>query len=161
MFFLFVFLFLKTVTVYFQPPSKLFFNLFQVNTIVFIMVLRIMLNSHKVKQQHTIVKVRTGIKASMIIFPVLGLTWVFGLMTFNRETLFFRYLFAIFNSSQGMLIFLLHCVFNKQVKERSLFMELLERTLEKTTNTVCIYIYIYIYKLDARFDSPCISRIRD
>jgi hypothetical protein len=41
---------------------------------------------------------------------------VFGLMTFNRETLFFRYLFAVFNSAQGMLIFLFHCACNKQVR---------------------------------------------
>ena len=92
-----------------------FFNLFQANTFVFIMVLRTMLNSHKVKQEDAIGKVRTGVKAAVVIFPILGLTWVFGLMTFNRETLFFRYLFAIFNSSQGMLIFLFHCVLNKQV----------------------------------------------
>ena len=86
------------------------------------MVLRAMLNLHDVKQKDTIVRVKTVVKSAMVIFPVLGLTWVFGLMTFNRETLFFRYLFAIFNSSQGMLIFLFHCIFNKQVKEGSLFM---------------------------------------
>ena len=79
------------------------------------MVLRTMMNSHKVKMQDNIAKVRTGVKAAVVIFPILGLTWVFGLMTFNRETLFFRYLFAVFNSAQGMLIFLFHCVLNKQV----------------------------------------------
>jgi hypothetical protein len=75
-----------------------------------------MMKTHQVKQQGNITKVRTGVKAAMVIFPVLGLTWVFGLMTFNRETLFFRYLFAVFNSAQGMLIFLFHCVLNKQVR---------------------------------------------
>ena len=80
------------------------------------MVLRAMMNSHNIKQRDNIGKVRAGIKAAVVIFPILGLTWVFGLMTFNRETLFFRYLFAVFNSAQGMLIFLFHCACNKQVR---------------------------------------------
>ena len=75
------------------------------------------MNSHKVKSQDNITKVRTGVKAAVVIFPILGLTWVFGLMSFNRETLFFRYLFAVFNSAQGMLIFLFHCVLNKQMRD--------------------------------------------
>ncbi|XP_028402439.1 uncharacterized protein LOC114525371 isoform X2 [Dendronephthya gigantea] len=87
------------------------------NTIVFVMVLRTMMRSHKVKSQDNITKVRTGVKAAVVIFPILGLTWVFGLMTFNRETLIFRYLFAVFNSAQGMLIFLFHCVLNKQMRD--------------------------------------------
>ena len=82
------------------------------------MVLRTLLNSHVVKKQTNIKKVRTGVKAAVVIFPILGLTWLFGLMTFNRETLFFRYLFAVFNSAQGMLIFLFHCVLNKKVRMR-------------------------------------------
>ncbi|CAB4016253.1 adhesion G- coupled receptor D1-like [Paramuricea clavata] len=87
------------------------------NTIVFVMVLRMVMNSHTVKQQANIGKVRTGVKTAVVIFPVLGLTWVFGLITFNRESLFVRYLFAVFNSAQGMLIFLFHCVLNKQMRE--------------------------------------------
>ena len=82
------------------------------------MVLRMVMNSHTVKQQANIGKVRTGVKTAVVIFPVLGLTWMFGLMTFNRESLFVRYLFAVFNSAQGMLIFLFHCVLNKQVRAR-------------------------------------------
>ena len=88
------------------------------------MVLQTMMNMHQVKQKDNIGKVRTGVKASVVIFPILGLTWVFGLMTFNRETLFLRYLFAVFNSAQGLLIFLFHCVFNKQVRCRILYFEL-------------------------------------
>ncbi|CAB4008983.1 adhesion G- coupled receptor D1-like, partial [Paramuricea clavata] len=87
------------------------------NTIVFVMVLRTMMKSQKVKLQDNFHKVRTGVKASVIIFPILGLTWIFGVMTFNRETLFFRYLFAVFNSAQGLLIFLFHCVLNKQIRD--------------------------------------------
>ena len=88
----------------------------QANIIVFVMILRTMKNFHTVEQQTNIAKVKTGVKTAMAIFPILGLTWVFGLMTFNRETLVFRYLFAVFNSAQGIFIFLFHCVLNKQVR---------------------------------------------
>ncbi|CAB4005878.1 adhesion G -coupled receptor L3-like [Paramuricea clavata] len=87
------------------------------NTIVFVMILRTMKNFHTIKQQTNIAKVKSGVKTAVAIFPILGLTWVFGLMTFNRETLVFRYLFAVFNSAQGMLIFLFNCVLNKQMRE--------------------------------------------
>ncbi|CAB4005879.1 adhesion G -coupled receptor L3-like, partial [Paramuricea clavata] len=87
------------------------------NIFVFVMILRTMKNFHTVEQQTSIAKVKTGVKTAMAIFPILGLTWVFGLMTFNRETVVFRYLFAVFNSAQGLFIFLFHCVLNKQMRE--------------------------------------------
>ncbi|XP_028416355.1 adhesion G-protein coupled receptor D1-like [Dendronephthya gigantea] len=88
-----------------------------INTIVFVMVMRKMMRTRKLKTKSNIEKVKAGVKASAVIFPVLGLTWIFGLLTFNRETLFFRYLFAVFNSAQGLLIFLFHCVFNNQMRD--------------------------------------------
>ncbi|XP_046858688.1 adhesion G-protein coupled receptor D1-like [Xenia sp. Carnegie-2017] len=88
-----------------------------VNTVVLIMVIRKMMNTHKVRQQENIEKVKTGVRATIVILPILGLTWVFGLMAINEETVFFRYLFAIFNSAQGLLIFLFHCVLNKKMQE--------------------------------------------
>ncbi|XP_013924545.1 PREDICTED: CD97 antigen [Thamnophis sirtalis] len=48
---------------------------------------------------------------------ILGITWIFGLFQFNNQTLFLSYLFTIFNSLQGLFIFLLHCVLKKQVRE--------------------------------------------
>uniref|UniRef100_A0A4W3H2S8 G-protein coupled receptors family 2 profile 2 domain-containing protein n=1 Tax=Callorhinchus milii TaxID=7868 RepID=A0A4W3H2S8_CALMI len=46
---------------------------------------------------------------------VLGLTWILGFMHFNDQTIVMSYLFTIFNSFQGLFIFILHCVLNKQV----------------------------------------------
>ncbi|XP_046863918.1 neurogenic locus notch homolog protein 1-like isoform X8 [Xenia sp. Carnegie-2017] len=87
------------------------------NTVVLFMVIYKVLNSHKVRQQENLQKVKTGLKATIVVLPLLGLTWLFGLMTFNRETIVFRYLFAIFNSAQGIFIFLFHCVLNKQMRD--------------------------------------------
>ncbi|XP_046858708.1 adhesion G-protein coupled receptor D1-like [Xenia sp. Carnegie-2017] len=87
------------------------------NTIVLIMVIRKVMNSHKVRQQENIEKVKKGVRATIVLLPILGLTWVFGLIAINDETVFFRYLFAIFDSAQGLLIFLFHCALNKQMRE--------------------------------------------
>ena len=47
---------------------------------------------------------RRGIKSSIILFPLLGLTWVFGVLGFDQHTVVFLYLFAIFNSLQVCLL---------------------------------------------------------
>ncbi|KAK3746364.1 hypothetical protein QZH41_006294 [Actinostola sp. cb2023] len=41
-----------------------------------------------------------GLKGMMVLLPLLGLTWVFGLMAVNEKTIAFQYVFAIFNSLQ-------------------------------------------------------------
>ncbi|RMX43518.1 hypothetical protein pdam_00001922, partial [Pocillopora damicornis] len=44
--------------------------------------------------------VRSLTKAFVTLLPILGLTWVFGLLAVNNNSIVFEYLFAIFNSSQ-------------------------------------------------------------
>ena len=48
---------------------------------------------------------------------LLGLTWVFGLLSLIHEdsSLGFEYLFGIFNSLQGVLIFVMFCVRQEEV----------------------------------------------
>ena len=43
---------------------------------------------------------RAGVKGMIVLLPLLGLTWVFGLMAVNKDTIAFQYLFAILNSLQ-------------------------------------------------------------
>ena len=43
---------------------------------------------------------RATLKATVILLPVLGLTWVFGVLTIDRNTTVFAWLFTIFNSIQ-------------------------------------------------------------
>ena len=61
-------------------------------------------------------KMRAGVKASAVLLPLLGITWLFGLLSFSSDTISFKYIFAIFNSLQGLVIFIFHCAFNKQVR---------------------------------------------
>ncbi|XP_073253880.1 adhesion G protein-coupled receptor B1-like [Porites lutea] len=88
-----------------------------INTVVFIIVMYRMLGTKFIQDKKQIEKVKAGIKASMVILPLLGLTWLFGLLGFSSDTIVFKYMFAILNSLQGLMIFIFHCALNKEIRD--------------------------------------------
>ena len=107
---------------------------FKINLVIFVLALRSALSSSDVSTARTLRsttkdstgttqsaagttlrKAKVALKGSTILLPILGLTWLFGLLVFNRDTIVFKYLFAICNSLQGIMIFLFHVVINKKV----------------------------------------------
>nr|XP_025036034.1 adhesion G protein-coupled receptor E1-like [Pelodiscus sinensis] len=48
---------------------------------------------------------------------ILGCTWIFGLFQTGPAAVVMAYLFTILNSLQGVFIFLVHCLLNRQVQE--------------------------------------------
>ncbi len=58
---------------------------------------------------------RSLVKASFILLPLLGVTWVFGLLVVNRRADVFAWVFTILNSLQGAFIFILHVLRNERV----------------------------------------------
>lgn len=93
----------------------------QINIVVFILVIRQMMGTRHVQNKTQIEKVKAGVKASAVILPLLGITWLFGLLSFSSSTVAFKYLFAITNSLQGLMIFIFHCLLNKQVRGHKCF----------------------------------------
>lgn len=59
---------------------------------------------------------RSWVIGAIALLCLLGLTWAFGLMYVNESTVVMAYLFTIFNSLQGMFIFIFHCVLQKKVR---------------------------------------------
>ncbi|XP_064378112.1 adhesion G-protein coupled receptor D1 isoform X2 [Dromaius novaehollandiae] len=55
-------------------------------------------------------------KAVAVLLPILGSSWIFGVLTVNDHALVFQYMFAVFNSLQGFFIFLFHCLLNSEVR---------------------------------------------
>ena len=43
---------------------------------------------------------RTVLKATVILLPLLGITWVFGILAVNQESSVFAWIFTILNSLQ-------------------------------------------------------------
>ncbi|XP_030439296.1 adhesion G-protein coupled receptor D1 isoform X1 [Gopherus evgoodei] len=55
-------------------------------------------------------------KAVAVLLPILGSSWIFGVLAVNDHAMVFQYMFAIFNSLQGFFIFLFHCLLNSEVR---------------------------------------------
>uniref|UniRef100_A0A2K5XTM8 Adhesion G-protein coupled receptor D1 n=1 Tax=Mandrillus leucophaeus TaxID=9568 RepID=A0A2K5XTM8_MANLE len=55
-------------------------------------------------------------KAVAVLLPILGTSWVFGVLAVNGCAVVFQYMFAILNSLQGLFIFLFHCLLNSEVR---------------------------------------------
>ncbi|XP_033097422.1 adhesion G protein-coupled receptor L4-like [Anneissia japonica] len=100
------------------------------NSCVLVVVIRIFLglkaNENKTKRQ----QLRSSIRAVLLMLPLLGLTWAFGFATSYDNTNFFTYLFVIFNSSQGIYIFLQLIVLNSEINQ--IFIQRYKRRSSKT-----------------------------
>ncbi|XP_073767208.1 adhesion G-protein coupled receptor D1 isoform X2 [Danio rerio] len=75
---------------------------------------RISAENYKVHGDANSVKLTT--KAVAVLLPILGISWVFGVLAVNDHSLLFQYMFAVFNSLQGFFIFLFHCLLNSEVR---------------------------------------------
>ncbi|GFR04288.1 latrophilin-3, partial [Trichonephila clavata] len=56
------------------------------------------------------------LRVTFILFPVLGITWIFGFLFVGKHFEVAGYLFAFFNSFQGFCIFICHCVMDKKAR---------------------------------------------
>ncbi|XP_070180763.1 adhesion G protein-coupled receptor L3-like [Littorina saxatilis] len=63
-------------------------------------------------------KTKSVVRSVCVMSPILGLTWVFGVLGSDPSSWqVFQWLFIFFNSLQGFFIFILHCVMSKQVRD--------------------------------------------
>ncbi|XP_030748603.1 latrophilin Cirl isoform X2 [Sitophilus oryzae] len=73
--------------------------------------------SMKNKEHSRLASTRAWLKGAFVLVFLLGLTWIFGFLYINQESVVMAYLFAVFNSLQGFFIFLFHCVQNEKVRK--------------------------------------------
>lgn len=89
-----------------------------INFIVFILAIRALNHSGALisveKKSTSYQRART----SIAILLLLGLTWGFGALAVSSAQLIFDYLFCIFNSLQGFLIFYFHCLRHQEVRSQ-------------------------------------------
>ncbi|KAL6491030.1 hypothetical protein MHYP_G00013750, partial [Metynnis hypsauchen] len=60
--------------------------------------------------------IRSWVLGAFALLCLLGLTWSFGLFFLNESSMM-AYLFAIFNTLQGLFIFIFHCLLQKKVRK--------------------------------------------
>ncbi|XP_072177013.1 uncharacterized protein [Diadema setosum] len=63
-------------------------------------------------------KLKYSLKAALTISPLMGSTWLFGVLTLaDSSNVGFLYLFVLSNSIQGLLIFILYCLNSQEVRD--------------------------------------------
>ncbi|XP_052334704.1 adhesion G-protein coupled receptor D1-like isoform X2 [Oncorhynchus keta] len=89
-----------------------------VNIVILISVTRIIsrISSENYKVHGDANAVKLTAKAVAVLLPILGISWIFGVLAINNHALMFQYMFAVFNSLQGFFIFLFHCLLNSEVR---------------------------------------------
>jgi len=87
-----------------------------VNIIVLAFVLYRLTKTRIFSKQSDWKKIRVTVRASLLMVPLLGLSWFFGLMAVNQDTIVFQYLFVGLNSLQGVFLFFSQCVVHEEVK---------------------------------------------
>ncbi|XP_022104503.1 adhesion G protein-coupled receptor L3-like [Acanthaster planci] len=90
-----------------------------VNVVFLIYTLAALLKLQVLKSKTEVAKIKVFTRALLIVQPVMGFAWLFGLglNTAEDSKLFFYYLFVILNSSQGVFIFFLYCLNTDEVKQ--------------------------------------------
>ncbi|XP_029106048.1 adhesion G protein-coupled receptor L2-like isoform X1 [Scleropages formosus] len=61
--------------------------------------------------------IKSWVLGAFALLCLLGLTWSFGLFFMNESSIVMAYLFTIFNTLQGMFIFIFHCLLQKKVRK--------------------------------------------
>ena len=59
---------------------------------------------------------RNRLKAGLVLLPLLGVAWVFGVLAVNDDVLAFHYLFAVFTCFYGIFILLAYVLLSKNVR---------------------------------------------
>ncbi|KAM7432912.1 hypothetical protein ABFA07_016730 [Porites harrisoni] len=88
-----------------------------INSFILFKVVHTVVTSAKAVKNSEHMHVKAGIKGLFVLMPILGVGWILGLFTVNKNTIVFEYAFAVINGLQGLLIFLLHCAFNSEVRQ--------------------------------------------
>ncbi|XP_052404625.1 adhesion G protein-coupled receptor L2 isoform X2 [Carassius gibelio] len=61
--------------------------------------------------------IRSWVFGAFALLCLVCLTWSFGLFFLNDSSVIMAYLFTIFNTLQGMFIFIFHCLLQKKVRK--------------------------------------------
>ena len=99
-------------------------TVFAFNGVIFVVIIKVLIQHAYFKHKSTNTQKRNSLKTAkhmtisiFAIMTLFGLTWIFGAFTISRDTVFFQYLFNIFNTVQGFMIFIFFCVVPKDTRE--------------------------------------------
>ncbi|XP_061588392.1 adhesion G protein-coupled receptor L2-like isoform X3 [Cololabis saira] len=96
-----------------------------VTIIVIVNVIFLVVTMYKMVKHSTSMKpdssrlggIRSWVLGAFALLSLMVLTWTFGLFFVNESSIVMAYLFTIFNTLQGMFIFIFHCLLQKKVRK--------------------------------------------
>ncbi|XP_018610090.1 adhesion G protein-coupled receptor L1-like isoform X2 [Scleropages formosus] len=94
-----------------------------VSFVIMLNLVFLMITLHKMVRSSSALKpdssrldsIKAWALGAIALLFLLGLTWAFGLLFINENTVIMAYLFTTFNAFQGMFIFIFHCALQKKV----------------------------------------------
>lgn len=87
------------------------------NFIAFVLVMKQICGvSAKILTKSDRSKTTSRLRGAVSVVILLGLTWIFAIFAADGAGIVFTYLFAIFNSLQGLFIFIFYCLLKKDAK---------------------------------------------
>ncbi|XP_013889001.1 adhesion G protein-coupled receptor L2 isoform X11 [Austrofundulus limnaeus] len=96
-----------------------------VTFIIMLNLIFLMITMYKMVKHSTTLKpdssrlenIKSWVMGAFALLCLLGLTWSFGLFFISEASIVMAYLFTIFNTFQGMFIFIFHCLLQKKVRK--------------------------------------------
>lgn len=98
-----------------------------VNTVFFVIVMR---EIFKMPQAHEKRSKMASFRATISVFILLGLNWIFAGLASTSPTLVLQYLFTITCSFQGFVIFVMHGILKKDFQEAWKLLSTQNRVME-------------------------------
>ncbi|XP_061181286.1 latrophilin-like protein LAT-2 isoform X2 [Saccostrea echinata] len=86
-----------------------------INIIIMVSLIRVLCASSAMTKSSLQKKAASGLRSLGTLLPVLGVTWIFGVLAVNESAEIFQYIFIIANSLQGFCIFISHVLLNKKL----------------------------------------------
>lgn len=100
-------------------------NLIFLSMAIYIMCKHSVAPGAKTKEVSKYSKVKMWLRGAIVLVFILGLTWTFGLLYLNKESVFMAYIFTALNSFQGLFIFVFHCLRSEKAQKE--YKKLLKR----------------------------------
>ncbi|KAF3703234.1 Adhesion G-protein coupled receptor G6 G-protein coupled receptor 126 [Channa argus] len=113
------FCFIQNQTVKYITCAGYFCIVFLLNVAMFIVVMmQICRRSGKRSNRKAREEVLRNLRSAISLTFLLGMTWGFALLSWGPFHTTFSYLFTIFNSLQGLFIFIFHCALKENVQKQ-------------------------------------------
>ncbi|XP_051792584.1 adhesion G-protein coupled receptor G6 isoform X1 [Acanthochromis polyacanthus] len=113
------FCWIQNMVVFYITCVGYFCLVFLLNVAMFIVVMLQICGRNGKRSNRTLRdEVLRNLRSVISLTFLLGMTWGFALFAWEPVTLAFMYLFAIFNSLQGLFIFIFHCALKENVQKQ-------------------------------------------